>query len=496
MTRTLIVVDDLRHWKPYSASEGVISADDYLFGEPGRAGAETRVINLCQSYRYLSTGYYVSLLAEARKQRVLPTVRTINDLSRKAIYGLETEDLDELLQRPLARSGTAPGDRLTLDIFFGTTPDPRFGELARQIFDAFSAPLLQVELRHQGRWRIASLRTLALPRLTVHQQGAFAEALDRFSGDVWRRPRARRRYRYDLAILHNPQEQLPPSNARALRNFQRVGRQLGIAVDLLTPKEFGRLAEYDALFIRETTAISDHTYRFAKKAEAEGMVVMDDPDSILRCTNKVYLADLLATHRVPTPATRILHKGRPADLAAAGETLGFPMVLKIPDGSFSRGVVKVPEPAELPEAAARLFERSDLILAQEFLVSDYDWRIGVLNGRPFYACQYFFPKGHWQIVQHGADGRVREGGSRTIAASDAPRAVLKVATRAAGLIGNGLYGVDVKQSGERAVVIEVNDNPNLDAGVEDGYLGDDLYRMILEEFIRRLERKRSLLPQA
>jgi len=38
-------------------------------------------------------------------------------------------------------------------------------------------------------------------------------------------------------------------------------------------------------------------------------------------------------------------------------------------------------------------------------------------------------------------------------------------------------------------VIEVNDNPNIDAGVEDVYLKDDLYRLILQEFVRRLEKK-------
>ncbi|MFV3017223.1 RimK family alpha-L-glutamate ligase, partial [Pseudomonas sp. KHB2.9] len=59
------------------------------------------------------------------------------------------------------------------------------------------------------------------------------------------------------------------------------------------------------------------------------------------------------------------------------------------------------------------------------------------------------------------------------------------------LIGDGLYGVDLKQSGDKVVVIEVNDNPNLDAGIEDAYLQDDLYGLVLEEFVRRLELKRQ-----
>jgi len=40
------------------------------------------------------------------------------------------------------------------------------------------------------------------------------------------------------------------------------------------------------------------------------------------------------------------------------------------------------------------------------------------------------------------------------------------------------------------VIIEVNDNPNIDWGIEDAYLGEDLYRRVMGEFLRRLERKR------
>ncbi len=68
--------------------------------------------------------------------------------------------------------------------------------------------------------------------------------------------------------------------------------------------------------------------------------------------------------------------------------------------------------------------------------------------------------------------------------------MVELALKTANLIGDGLYGVDLKQSGDKVVVIEVNDNPNLDAGIEDAYLQDDLYGLILEEFIRRLDIKR------
>jgi len=43
--------------------------------------------------------------------------------------------------------------------------------------------------------------------------------------------------------------------------------------------------------------------------------------------------------------------------------------------------------------------------------------------------------------------------------------------------------VDVKETATGALVIEVNDNPNIDAGVEDAILGDALYTRILKSLL-------------
>ena len=99
---------------------------------------------------------------------------------------------------------------------------------------------------------------------------------------------------------------MPPSNLMAIKRFMRAGKRLGINVELIDKDQLGRLGEYDALFIRATTNIDDFTYQFARRAEKLGLVVIDDPASIMYCTNKVYLAELLETHKVPTPKTRVL----------------------------------------------------------------------------------------------------------------------------------------------------------------------------------------------
>ena len=208
--------------------------------------------------------------------------------------------------------------------------------------------------------------------------------------------------------------------------------------------------------------------------------------SILRCTNKIYLADLLKTHKIPTPKTVIINQPSHDALMKLEQEIGFPMVLKIPDGSFSRGVIKVENPTELMEQSKVLLKESVMLLAQEYMYTQYDWRIGILNNRPLFACRYYMVDDHWQIYKHESQ-ETQSGGFETLPTFEAPKAVIDIAMKAAKLIGNGFYGVDIKRSGHRVVVIEVNDNPSIDSDVEDKYLGEELYTEIMKDFLQRME---------
>ncbi len=489
MTRLVIVVEKTSDWSAYYPSVDVMSAMDYL--RQSVVGDErTHVLNLCRSYKYLGTGYYVSLLAEARGHKVMPSVRTVNDLRRRSLYGLDIEDLNAQLTHFLPAGGRDTTDFGIL-VYFGVTAYPALQDLAREVFEMFPCPLLRIEFERDRVWQVSSIKPVGLHTLDDAQEDAFAQELDRFSRKLWRKPRARRQFRYDLAMLVDPDERMPPSNKKALKAFIGAGRELGIEVDPIGKNDYQRLAEYDGLFIRETTASDNHTYRFAHRAEKEGMVVIDDPTSILRCTNKIFLNDLMVSRKLAVPRTEILYRDDSKSTKEVVARLGFPLVLKIPDGSFSRGVVKVEDEAALTAAASSLFQHSALLLAQEYVYTDFDWRVGVLNREALYVCKYYMSRGHWQIYNHGAKGSAKSGGFETIAVKDAPAEVIKLALKATHPIGDGLYGVDLKQVGNKPVVIEVNDNPSIDAGVEDAYLDDKLYLRIMGEFLRRMERKRQ-----
>ena len=484
MSEHLILIEKKRFWKSHFPDFTVLTAREYLSDPAWAERKDLRIVNLCRTRRYLGVGYYCSLLAEARGHKVIPSIRTIQDLRRKSLYSLDTSDLGERVEQVMRRREIPQGGNFVLNIMFGECAMADMQPFARELFELFRAPLLTVEFSYTHEWRIKAIKNIALQHIKKGQQDAFFSALERYLSRRWHRPRKRRGPRFDLAVLHDPQEDSPPSNQQALQAFVHAARKLDINAELVTQRDYGRLAEYDALFIRATTAIDHYTYRFARKAAREGIVVIDDPDSILRCTNKIYLAELLRAHGIATPKTLIIRSGSLDELE---RTIPYPVVLKVPDGSFSRGVYRVENRNALERISRKLFKESELLLAQEFTYTEFDWRVGILNRKPIYVCQYFMSTDHWQIINHGKSGE--EGDANTLPVIEAPKAVVKTALKAANLIGDGLYGVDLKQTATGVLVIEVNDNPSIDAGVEDAVQGAELYRIIMQEFLRRMEVK-------
>ncbi len=455
------------------------------FGVKNRINSKTRVINLSSDYSYLSTSYYCSLLAEARGLRCVPSISHVIHSTWKRIHSDRFEEIETLLNDDEVTKALA--GQSEVNVYFGRATHPDLQAFTRKLFDTFRLPAIKVSfIEKNGRLQIKDVDSLSLAKLET-DRGRFNAALNEFSGHSWvRTSQTPPSPLYWLAILHNPEEKFPPSNKKALNNFVTVGRKMGFYVELITKANIDSLLEFDALFIRETTSVNDHTYRFAEKASREDLVVIDDPDSILRCCNKVYLQEMLKKQNIKTPASMFLYKRQKA-LPRLDET-AFPKVLKVPDGSFSRGVYKVQSQEELEARAAEMFKKSEIILLQDFVKSDFDWRIVIIGGKPLFACQYFMAQGHWQIYNH-AKKKAESGDAICVPIEDVPDFVMKTALKACSVIGDGLYGADIKEINGEAVVIEINDNPNIDAGIEDQILKHKLYEIILDHFKTQIDRR-------
>lgn len=271
-----------------------------------------------------------------------------------------------------------------------------------------------------------------------------------------------------LAILYDKDQIYKPSNPRFIAKLIMLCANRHIHCEILSQTELHKLADFDALFIRDTTQREHYTHYFSMAAEAMQIPVIDDVRSIWRCGSKLIQHELFIKHKIPYPLSRIITRQNFTGL-------GYPVIVKMPDSSFSRGVYKIDSRAQFNAQIIPLFYKTPRLLAQEYLRTEFDWRIGVLAGQPLFAIKYFILPGDYRIVAPD-----RECDHETVPSSHTPPDVLALALRAAAVIGNGLYGVDIKDCKGELYVIEVNDNPSIDHGTEDTCEGDAIYHAILD----------------
>lgn len=481
--RTVLVTDQDQEW--FEVPEAtVVRARRYL-AEHGGEGS-LRVLNLCRTGRYQGSGYYVSLLAEARGQGPLPDVKTIGDLKSEAFVQALGAELEPLVRETLHHAGS---ERFQLDVYLGQDPARRHQALAEKLFAKVRAPLLRVVFGRSGdAWRMETVEAIGIADIPTQDRAFVLETFKAFAAQTTTPRQKRAGGRPRLAILRDPNEKHKPSNDQALERLVRTAPLVGLEAELVGPDAFERLPEFDALFNRASPEVHGYVYEFARRAESLGMPVVDDSESILRCLNKVYMHELMGRHGIAQPRTLVVHRGNVDQVVA---TLGLPCVLKLPDSGFGLDVLKIESEEQLRQEAARFFQVSELIVAQEWLPTGFDWRVGVYDRRPLFVAKYFMAPGHWKVNKVTEGERLIEGETVAMAVGEAPEQVIDLAVRAANLVGRGLYGVDLKQVEDRVVLIEVNCNPNIDAGNEDQVLGEALYREVLGVFARRIAERRG-----
>jgi glutathione synthase/RimK-type ligase-like ATP-grasp enzyme/ribosomal protein S18 acetylase RimI-like enzyme len=463
----------------------VITAETFLNDERYITAKELRIFNLCSSYDYQSIGYYVSLVSSARGLRATPNVATIEDFFKETIATSIGEEIDELIEQTFKHRRDK---NFKLTTVFGRTNPKQYTKLGRALNRLFDAPMLEFTFSKNRRWHLINVRPLFMKDMEVNV------SLVRMLGMYLENKRFNisgiKQYKYDLAILVDMKEEAPPSGKTALARLVKAAEKLGFYAEFITKEDYHRIPQFDALFIRVTTNVNDYTYQFSRYAYAEGLVVIDDPWSILKCANKIYFHETARSENIPTPKTMVLSNKTP--LADIVSQIPFPIILKRPDSASSKGVFKVNDLNELKSKLKELFHTSELLIAQECVISPFDWRIGILGGKPIYACKYYMAKNHWQIYNwHAEGGRITVGGVETFLVEDAPKDVVDYAVKAASVMGDGFYGVDVKVKDGRPLVIEVNDCPSIDYGWEDKLLGDKLYLMVCEYFLTKIEAARQ-----
>jgi glutathione synthase/RimK-type ligase-like ATP-grasp enzyme len=271
----------------------------------------------------------------------------------------------------------------------------------------------------------------------------------------------------------------------ALMRLGQVAQKLGHRLDFLFRPDMYKIPQYDAVFIRALTDPLNSSYIASRLAQMNGVRVLDDPDSIFICCDKLNMYRCLQRAGVPMPETVFLQEND-LTIETGSElltTMGAPLVLKAPNTSFSMYVERVSTPEDLVRVGKRFLRRADRVVAQKFIRSEFDWRVGVLAGEPLYVCQYLIPKKRWKIMTYTDAGKTISGQVKGFQLAKAEPRLIDRAVQAAAAIGNGLYGVDLKQVDDDFVVIEVNDNPTMSEGEED-QASPELYERLIRYLVR------------
>jgi len=266
------------------------------------------------------------------------------------------------------------------------------------------------------------------------------------------------------------------SERSALSKFKNTAESMGHNFEFIFKKDISKIPDYDALFIRATTDPSGSAYIISRLAEQHGLKVIDDPQSIRICSNKAIQHDLFLKNNIPSPKS-LLFAGDYSSLDKIFKTLGFPVIIKTPYTRFSSHVEKADNEKEFMRISRHLRRKSGMLVLQEYIKSDFDWRVGVLRNEILYLCKYCIPEGGWK-VKSKINGRNVWGDTIAVPRDSISLELKEICINLSKCVGSGLYGLDVKEINSGYRVIEINDNPSIYAGHEDA-VDKDIYEKII-----------------
>jgi ribosomal protein S6--L-glutamate ligase len=286
-----------------------------------------------------------------------------------------------------------------------------------------------------------------------------------------------------LAILSRNEE------LYSTRTLVEAGRQRGHRVDVLDTLQFDirvsrrnpelfyqgeSLPRYDAVIPRIGASITVFGLAVVRQFEMLGVYCLNESQAIARSRDKLRCLQILSRHDIGMPPTVYT---RQADHVAGcmGRVDGPPVVVKLLQGTQGIGVVL----AETMPAAASVVEAfhglDQDILIQKFIAeaNGADIRALVVGRKVVAAMKRQAVAGEFRSNIH------RGGRSRKLRLSAESR---KTALAAARVLGLRVAGVDMIESDEGPMVMEVNSSPGLE-GIEKT-TGIDVAEAIIEHIER------------
>lgn len=220
-----------------------------------------------------------------------------------------------------------------------------------------------------------------------------------------------------------------------------------------------KLDELDGLIPRvQVLSFVESRIALLKHLEARPIALLNTHDPIIRAKNKILTLELLNQYGVPHPSSVVIEDSDSLPMVHK-QVGGYPLILKDPFGTYGHGVILAESERSARSILDRLFYPWGTLHAaiiQEFVkeAKDKDTRIFVINGKVVAAMTRQAKKGEFRSnAELGGECKAIKPSKKQI----------EIALKATEALGLDVAGVDVLDSKDGPIVIEVNANPGFKA---------------------------------
>ncbi len=236
------------------------------------------------------------------------------------------------------------------------------------------------------------------------------------------------------------------------------------------------LSDYDAVIPRIGASVSAQGTAVVRQLEQMGVFALNSAQAIATSRDKLRALQILSGHDVAFPPTAFVRE-RESVRSAIAQVGGPPVIIKLTEGSQGAGVILADSSKGAEAILESLLLARQSVIVQKFVseCSGSDLRALVVGGRVVAAMRRRAAPDEFRSNVHrgGRPERVR-----------LERSLEDLALRATQILGLRVAGVDLIESDEGPMVLEVNSSPGLD-GIESA-TGVDVAGAIVEHLEQQI----------
>lgn len=279
-------------------------------------------------------------------------------------------------------------------------------------------------------------------------------------------------------------------NLHSIRRLLEEARKLGVSCDIINPLECQLLIEgrqtrvtvgprpipyYDVLLPRIGASITDYGIAVVRQFESLGTYVVNSSRSIGDSRDKMRSLQVMAEAGLQVPNTVLTRsdRGIRTALQAVG---GMPVVMKLLQGTQGVGVMLVHSPISMGSVLDTLGALGQDVILQQFIAegAGRDYRALVVGNKVVATMMRTAPTGEFRTnIHRGGQGKLIR----------LPKAYERAAIQAAEVLGLEIAGVDMMESHQGPLIIEVNSSPGFE-GIERA-TGLNIAQAIMKHMIKQ-----------